>query len=118
MHLPAIAVVLPHAAAVGCASAGETLPPRLQARLVELSAYGCTYEVGDGAWAVGGAVPRLKGTVDVTGSPDVWEHEDIWIRRPTAGPRLPPDVMEGALRLHFDGACKPSQRIDAGGFIA
>lgn len=120
LGLPAIVVVLPHPAAVGCTQPGACLPPRLQAHLVELSSFGCSYEVGDGAWAVGGAVPHLKSTEPDAKTSDVWEHEDIQLRRPEAAAKLPPDLIEGALRLHFDGACRrrQNQAVAAGGFIA
>ena len=76
--------------------------------------------MGDGAWAVGGAVPHLKSTEPDAKTSDVWEHEDIQLRRPEAAMKLPPYLIEGALRLHFDGACRrrQNQAMAAGGFIA
>ena len=120
MYLPAITVILPHPAAVQCARVGDGLTPRLQARLVELSSYHCTYEVGDGAWAVGGVVGQLKGTVSDEEVGDLWQHEDIVLKRPESAAQLPADLIAGALKLHFDGACRTraSQKEGAGGFIA
>ena len=66
LHLPGIAVVLLHAAAMTTAEAGEHLPPRLQARFVELSTFRCNYVVGKGALAVEGAVSHIKGSVDAS----------------------------------------------------
>ena len=51
---------------------------------------------------------------------DLWQHEDIVLKRPEAAVQLPADVIAGALKLHFDGACRTraSQKEGAGGFIA
>ena len=82
LYLPSVVVVLPHPAAVISADVGQALPPRLQARLIELSSYRATFESGDGAWAVGGAVARLKGTVDVAaeGKLELWQHVERVLR--------------------------------------
>ena len=44
---PGLTIIYPHAAEVTCMSL-QDLPIRLQARLVELSSYGCTFACGDG----------------------------------------------------------------------
>ena len=82
LHLPGLKVVLPHTVAVTMAGVGEQLPPWLQACLVEFSACRCIYVVGDGAWAVGGAVAHLKGSVDMAKvSQNLWEHEERMLLR-------------------------------------
>ena len=35
------------------------LPVRLQAKIVELSAHGCKYQSGEGAWEVQGRIARV-----------------------------------------------------------
>ena len=77
LHLPGLEVVLTHATAVSTAGVGEQLPPQVQACPVELSTFHCIYMVGDGAWAVGGAMACLKGSVDVAEvSQNLWKHEE------------------------------------------
>ena len=51
-------IVLPWPEEALCAQQRE-LPIRLQAKLIELSAYGCKYTSGEGAWEVQGRVARM-----------------------------------------------------------
>ena len=63
LHLPELAIVLPHSTSVHIVEAGVHLPVQLQSRLVELSLFRCQYVVGNRVWAVEGAVAHLKGSI-------------------------------------------------------
>ena len=121
LHLLGLEVMLPHAMAVTMAGVREQLPSWLQACLVELSAFPCIYIVGDGAWAVGGAVARLKGSLDVAEvSQNLWEHKEQTLPRLAAAAVLPEAAFLGVWRLQFDGGCRDLDggKRGAGGYIA
>ena len=48
-------IILPNAAKATCTHFID-MPMRLQAPIVELSSYNCSFESGDGAWAVQGRI--------------------------------------------------------------
>ena len=51
VNVPGIEIVLPTAAEAACMGEKE-LPLRLQARLIALSVYNCTFASGEGAWSI------------------------------------------------------------------
>ena len=91
---------------------------RLQARVIELSSYGCKFTCGDGAWAVSGAVARVARDApasDPTPEPYTWSYEDILIAKPRKPTPLPHGVSAHTLIIHFDGGYK--EQVGAGGFL-
>ena len=114
---PCLTIIYPHAAEVTCMSL-QDLPIRLQACLVELSSYGCTFACGDGAWAVSGAVARLAReapTNDPTPERHTWQHQDIVLAKPKKPSPRPTGASTHTLIIHFDGGFK--ERVGAGGFL-
>ena len=114
---PGLQIIYPHAAEVACLSLSD-LPLRLQARLLELSSYGCTFAFGEGAWAVSGAVARLARetpSTDPTPELHTWPHEDFIISKPQKSNTIPVDIADTSLICHFDGGYKKS--VGAGGFL-
>ena len=55
---PQVCIVLPWPEEALCTQQRD-LPVRLQAKIVELSAYGCKYQSGEGAWEVQGRIARV-----------------------------------------------------------
>ena len=75
---PGLTIIYPHAAEVATFNLQE-LTVRLQARLVELSSYGCKFACSDGAWAVSGANARVAydaPTFDPTPALQMWQYKD------------------------------------------
>ena len=56
---PEIVIVLPWEAEAHC-MVSSSLPSRLQLRLVELSAFGCKYKAGVGAWGMQDHLSQMK----------------------------------------------------------
>ena len=72
-----------------------------------MSAYGCKYTSGEGAWEVQG---RVAGMLEEMQEEDrkapAWEHtEDIEIRKPSSAPQWDPEAGTASHVLYFDGGC-------------
>ena len=119
LYLPSRAIVLPSMAEAMCVQLGG-LPPRLQAKLVELSSYQCSFEAGQGAWNVMAALKEVAAAAPEPPETQVeqkmWEHpHDIPIKRPKKKPDWTPASKQRGWRLFFDGGCKDG--LGCGGFV-
>ena len=111
-----VIIVLPFAAEVACAQSSN-LHPRLQARIIELSAYECVFEAGDGAWEVLGQIARTKWEplIEDDLQPKFWEHEDKVLRRPKTITSEQLKKNTEGYRLYFGGGCSKAQGY--GGYV-
>lgn len=59
-YVPHVIVVVPHPVEVNILSKVD-LPVRLQAQLVELSSFNCSFECGEGAWGLQNEIVNTRG---------------------------------------------------------
>lgn len=61
-YLPSITVVFPSPAHLQLVHTAH-LPPRIQARIIELSSYGIQYAVGESAWGKMSELAKMRGLI-------------------------------------------------------
>ncbi len=88
----------------------KDLPNRLQARLVELTSFGCRFVAGQGSW--GTIVPAAME--DPYPQAPHWEHKDIQLEAPLSAPKLEAVDIKTELKAHFDGGCR--SKMGSGGY--
>ena len=108
-------IVLPNASEATCAQFID-MPVRLQACIVELLSYNCSFESGDGAWVVQGRIAQELATSEKDERTPAWIHEkDIPIQMPSTLPALEESSCPSTYSIFFDGGCL--QYLGSGGYM-